>query len=381
MKAPWLAAVLAAACASGPVSPPPFVEIPPAVAQDPASFAGFVAKNEQAEDPGSPWTVSGPHLRTAPQYVELVGDLDVHIGPTLTCSDYVATLQDLLERIEAKGFAARPEGKRALTILRALVGEERTRLAVHGDGPLAGARNDRVELLPGKAVDVADDLGFPNQSWVVTGFGGSDVPRIPMVAKTTIDARGTEVWRRFLDKDLAFCVATFFDFADRLQLATVDVDSAIVRLGQNAAAWQNYLQRGYPQYPWENFANGLLVSSAWDRAPRHQFVLLHPEPGIVFDVDRADSADLDLALLVHALGFLYYGGDDRGWFLGASATGALSEDEGDGFSYGLTLHAGFTNGDNPLPHVSVGLLWHEGVDDDGFQVSIGVDVLRLFGGK
>jgi len=374
--------LLAAACSTGPRSSRAFAIPAREAAQDPQgvpAFAGFLAKEPEAKDPGEPYTVTGPHLRDKAGYLDLTRDLAVRIGPTLTCGDYVATLQQLLGRIEAKA-GAKPEAERAIATLQALVGEERTKLAPHGDRPLATAMSDRVGLVGGQAVDVSDGLGS-TQWWVVTGFGGSAAPRIPMVAKATVDDRGTEVWRRFLDQDLAWGVATFFDFADRLQRATVDVDSAIVSLGQNNTAWQNYLQRGYPQYPWENFANSALVSSAWDRAPNHQFVLLHPELGVVFDVDRADSADLSVALLVHALGYIYYGGDDRSWFLGASATGSLTEDEGDGFGYGLTLHCGSTNAGGVLPHISVGLLWHEGVDDDGFQVSIGIDLVRLLDRK
>ena len=81
------------------------------------------------------------------------------------------------------------------------------------------------------------------------------------VAKATVDDSGTEVWRRFLDKELAWGV-------------------------------------------------------------------------------DADSVDLSIPLLVHALGFVY----------------------------GLTVHCGSTPAGGTLPHISVGLLSHEGVDDDGFQV-------------
>jgi len=88
-----------------------------------------------------------------------------------------------------------------------------------------------------------------------------------------------------------------------------------------------------------------------------------------------------VGLLVHGLGYIHYFGSDRSWFCGASATGCVTADEGNGFGYGITVHLGSTLVTSTLPHVSVGVLWHDGRDDDGLQVSLGIDLLRLFDPK
>lgn len=383
MRAPfWF--LLLAACAAQPVVPP---ITPPAapehreVEQQPQGVhAGFQSRElGLLEELPEPYGLTGVHLRKSAPYRELTRGLAVRIEPGLTCSGYVETLGELVLRIEASGHAKGEEGHEVLRILQVLVGEERTKLASYGDQPLARARADGVDLVPGGQMDAGDDLQLRGENWIVQGYPGGGRLRIPITARSNFLERHPEQWRLFLTRELAYDTVTFFDFMARLQAATVDVSSAVVALSQNAVAWENYLQRGYPQYPWENLANSWLVSSAWDRAPSGQFVLLHPEPGALMDVDRADTADLSAGLLVHGLGYLRYFGDDRAWFCGASATGCLTGDEGNGFGYGLTLHVGSTKASNPLPHISVGLLYHDGVEDDGFQVSLGVDVLRLLG--
>ena len=81
----------------------------------------------------------------------------------------------------------------------------------------------------------------------------------------------------------------------------------------------------------ENVAHRTQLSAASDRAPSHQFVLVHPR-------------------------------------------------EGDGFGCGLALHCGSTHVGGTLPRISVGLSRREAADD-GFQVSIGIDLLRLLDRK
>jgi len=64
-----------------------------------------------------------------------------------------------------------------------------------------------------------------------------------------------------------------------------------------------------------------------------------------------------------------------------SPTASDSEHAGDGFGYGVPLHAGFTTATTRCRTSRLGLLCHDGVADDGFQASIGFDVLGLFGSK
>ena len=60
------------------------------------------------------------------------------------------------------------------------------------------------------------------------------------------------------------------------------------------------------------------------------------------------------------------------------ATAALPADEDGGLGYGLTLHFGQSSPLRMLPHLDLGVLWHErGDGDEGIELSLGVDLLRL----
>jgi len=150
-----------------------------------------------------------------------------------------------------------------------------------------------------------------------------------------------------------------------------------LRLHQRGMGAQFLLLRGYPQFPWENVVNDWYASSAWDRPPTSQLVVLHPAPGLAMDIGSATTAELDVALLVHAIGYVHYIGDDRAWYVGGSATLAVPADDDLGLGYGLTIHCGNTTEKSVFPAIDVGLLWHEGTDDDGWMLSLGFDAARL----
>lgn len=149
-------------------------------------------------------------------------------------------------------------------------------------------------------------------------------------------------------------------------------------LGEIDAGWTNYLEHGFSQYPWESWANGWLTDYSWSRPPRSQWVLLHPELGLVFDTRSSRSAEMQTALLVHGVGYLYYGGDEREWFAGLSATASITGDASYGWGFGPTVHFGHTRLASRVPHVSVSLLWQDfETGGDGPIVAATLDLWRL----
>lgn len=132
------------------------------------------------------------------------------------------------------------------------------------------------------------------------------------------------------------------------------VEHAAARLTQISRSWSNYLEHGFSQYPWEAAINSLGTLS-WDTAPGSQWIVLHPELAFVVDARRPKDASGAPALLVHALGFAGYGAT-RSWFLGVSATGAVTTRTSLGFGAGGTLHFGHSQLYSALPHISLSVL-------------------------
>lgn len=155
-------------------------------------------------------------------------------------------------------------------------------------------------------------------------------------------------------------------------------DRLTQRLGEIDAGWTNYLEKGFSQYPWEAWTNSRLTDFAWSRPPVSQWVLLHPEVGLVFDTRSTRAATTESALLVHGLGYLRYFGDERDWFLGLSASAALTGDEAYGWGVGPTLHVGHTRVHSRVPHLSAGIIWFDFEDgDDRPVLLLSLDLWRL----
>ncbi|MFN0058580.1 MAG: hypothetical protein ACKVX7_09015 [Planctomycetota bacterium] len=166
-----------------------------------------------------------------------------------------------------------------------------------------------------------------------------------------------------------------------VELKRVSRADAVASIEAAVTRWSNFLDRGYSQYPWESLVNGKLWSPIrWDKVPRQQLVLLHPELGMEVAIRNDRDAKTDELLLLHVLGYVRYFGADRDYFLGASATAASSDDNG--FGFGSTLHLGFPQLTKNFTHLSVGVLWHD-IDDDGDYfdqapfVSLSIDLLSL----
>ncbi|MEM7231093.1 MAG: hypothetical protein AAF517_02895 [Planctomycetota bacterium] len=159
---------------------------------------------------------------------------------------------------------------------------------------------------------------------------------------------------------------------------TAQISVAVDRLGDLNEGWDNYLSHGFSQYPWEALANSHLTSYSWSRPPKWQWVLAHPEVATVADIRRSGNASIETAVAVHGLGLVRYFGDERKWFLGASATVALTNDSDFGMGLGPTIHFGHASLRSRIPHLSVSLLWHDFEDGgDGPVLGVSVDLWKL----
>jgi hypothetical protein len=154
------------------------------------------------------------------------------------------------------------------------------------------------------------------------------------------------------------------------------------RLSTIDRAWQNYLERGFSQYPWESAVNSTITpwifgEYSWYDPPTSQLVVLHPEVGTLLDVRGTSGEGADPALLVHGLGYIRYFGDEREWFLGLSGTASFGDDEA-GIGYGPSLHFGHVKLSSKIPHISLSVLWQDyDKGDKGPILAISVDLWRM----
>jgi len=119
--------------------------------------------------------------------------------------------------------------------------------------------------------------------------------------------------------------------------------------------WENYLDKGYSQMPWESLVNGWLIDAPELGPPDHQWTILHPSLGVELSVDPLDDARVKEAMHVEVLGHVWYRGDELEDYWGVSATVSLRSDLDPGLGF--------------LVHVkrnwNVGVTWHD-VDEDPF---------------
>jgi len=385
--------------------PPVPASAPIAVAQAPApNYAGFVAT--PATELGPEWGQSPEELRKSSDYLALTKNLRVARSENILARDYVRALRADSESLRASDKFQDAAGIRVLQILNAHIAhsaESVERLIAEGqpaDLPLSGALASPSffdELWMAQAapdVPGAPSAG-PGPHWEIRSYldgsalrvlpyvdaipsAASSARLIPTLAKLETED-GSQLFATYLSAEQYFGLRAFCDAAQFTREAVIPMAAIAASLELNAQAWRNYLQRGYPQFPWENLINDRLVSSAWNRPPDHQFVVLHPTLGVLLDLGSAKDANLEPALLVHVFGLVSYLDDERAWYLGGSATLGVSSDEDLGLAYGLTLHGGNASEESLMPQVDLGLLWHESRDEDGWLVSVGVDVARWLG--
>jgi len=169
---------------------------------------------------------------------------------------------------------------------------------------------------------------------------------------------------------------------ERYQQARLDPSRAktAARMSEINAAWKNYLQNGYSQYPWELLINSSLYRGPWYEPPDHQLVVFHPEVGFSADVlHGASEADLEGALMVHALGYIRYTGKSNDSYFGGSLS--FMYDNEDKLAAGLAAHLGFAKFGAALPAFTVGVYWKDfdqGLSRGNLELGMSIDLLRLF---
>jgi hypothetical protein len=353
-----LAGALAAAC-SGPIQ----VGAPAwtlSAAQDPVApqFAAFAPR--ALRDPvHEVFTTDAPAARTKPWVRDLLSQLPEAPRPAMTTGELARLLRALAGETSAIGNdAARAALRKELDDLLTGLGTEAEATVTSRIGP--AVKRDRWVRHP--SASVGGLVGYFH--------GGNGEITVPLALHQG------DTHAAYLDDADAERVVAITAIAERALELNLDPAAVQDKLEQNANAWRNVLHRGYAQFPWESFVNGMIDGSAWDNPPAWQGVLLHPEAGVLVGLDDLRRTAADPALLVHGVGAVRYFGARGKWFLGASATVALPDDESTGIAYGVTLLGGSTSPSSSLPHISVGLLWSDG-DDDGLQLALGIDLMRL----
>lgn len=354
-------------------------------------YAGFQPKELDSAQVPAVYDQNADDFRANPRYGEWNRALLAARSEDVSAQSYVEALLASLTTLEQSEAFTNDVGRAALDTLRRRVQTIETAVnALPNDHA-----QSRVPLR--HAVGV---LGFPRESWteqevevptpgntppssnwkVTVALRGDGSPGLPLFAKLVVDQAGNERWATYLADEQYIRIRCFLDAAYRVRDGATPIATLVAELERNDLAWDNYLQRGYPQFPWENLANDHWVSSAWNRPPSHQWILVHPTPGLLLDLGAAKRSELDAALLVHAVGHVWYD-DAREWYFGASATVALTSERNRGLGYGVTLHVGNASDDSVLPPIDVGAVFHEGPRDDGWLVTVGVDVARLLAPK
>jgi len=139
----------------------------------------------------------------------------------------------------------------------------------------------------------------------------------------------------------------------------------VKELKEAVVRWENYLDKGYSQMPWEALLNGYLIEPPELGPPDHQWVVLHPSVGVEFSVDPIDDMRVKESLQIEVLGHVWYRGKDLSDYWGVSATVSLRSDLDPGLGAMVHLKRNW----------NVGITWHDH-DDDPF-LFLSVDLFRF----
>lgn len=137
-----------------------------------------------------------------------------------------------------------------------------------------------------------------------------------------------------------------------------------------AARWDNYIEHGYSQFPWELVVNGRNLSGGYE-PPGRQFILLHPSIGVEAngtiwkELQRVDVAVLE------AVGAIFYNRDHTRY---AGVSGVISLPANRNVAGGVYAHLWF-------PQAKLGHLWRSDPDPRRRRsVLISVDLYDFFDG-
>lgn len=129
-------------------------------------------------------------------------------------------------------------------------------------------------------------------------------------------------------------------------------------LQQRVERWDNFLNHGYSQLPWESLINGWLIPPsgvAGPGPPNHQWVIMHPSLGVELSTGSLSDTRVKEALHVEALGHIWYHGDMLDDYWGVSATISLRDDLDPGIGAMVHINRNW----------NLGITWHN-VEDDPF---------------
>jgi hypothetical protein len=150
---------------------------------------------------------------------------------------------------------------------------------------------------------------------------------------------------------------------------TLVSEANIMQLKNAVVRWENVLENGYSQMPWESAINGRLIKAPEFGPPDHQFIVMHPALGLEFSVDPFDETRVKEVLHIELMGHIWYHGNQLDNFRGVSLSASLREDLDPGI--GVMLHI--------KRNWSIGLAWHD-VEEDPY-LFFSVDLFRFAKGR
>lgn len=158
--------------------------------------------------------------------------------------------------------------------------------------------------------------------------------------------------------------------------AAVLGDRVLLAVDQIAALeeeYDRYLFEGFPMFPWEAWANGVLLTkdTVAQGPPRNAIVLLHPAAGFIGNVESGARSDVGGVLSIEPVGWIRYSRDYDKWY-GLSLLAVFPADRNAG--YGVAFN---------YRNYKLGVTWHddESGEHDGAAIFLGVDLLQFLDSK